>query len=180
MTIPPQTISAPKPADIPVQSRARSLERLSPLVGTWDTEASFRPGQLGAGTPATVTVGQTVFEWMDGGAFLIQRFSSQRFSSQHSASGDPAVPSGMAVIGPVTETESVFIQHYYDSRGVARAYRMLMTGETLMLSRESPGFCQRYRATFSADGTVLTGAWEYSADGEEWEYDFGLTYRKAG
>lgn len=175
MTTASQTVSRPaarpKGAGIPSHGRAEQLERLRPLVGTWDMEASFPAGQLAPGAPACVASGgRTRFEWMDGGAFLIQRFSS----------GHPDAPSGLAVIGPVTESESAFIQHYYDSRGVARVYHMTMDGDAWTLSREAPGFCQRYQATISPEGTVITGAWESSADGENWEHDFDLTYHKAG
>lgn len=149
--------------------RPRSLDRLERLVGQWNLEPSFRLRQLGPDTPASVMRGgRTTFEWMDGGAFLIQRFTSTH----------AALPSGMAVIGAVTDTEADFTQHYYDSRGVARVYHMTLEADLWTLSREAPGFCQRYLATISADGTVMTGAWEKSADGHEWEYDFGLTYRK--
>jgi hypothetical protein len=163
-----------RPADLrPADLRPRSLDRLERLVGQWNLESSFRAGQLGPDTPATVMRGgRTTFEWMDGGAFLIQRFTST-----HAAPLSGTV-SGMAVIGPVTDTEADFTQHYYDSRGVARVYHMTLEGDLWTLSREAPGFCQRYLATISPDSTVMTGAWEKSADRHEWEYDFGLTYRK--
>ena len=51
---------------------------------------------------------------MAGGQF----FLTQRFVNEH-----PAAPSGIAIIGPGT-----FIQHYYDSRGVARTYQMTLSG----------------------------------------------------
>jgi hypothetical protein len=51
------------------------------------------------------------------------------------------------------------------------------------LTRESPdftplGFGQRFTGTFSADGTAIRGAWEKRLDGQDWEDDFNLTYRR--
>lgn len=42
------------------------------------------------------------------------------------------------------------------------------------------GFWQRYTGLISGDGNRITGAWEGSADGQEWKRDFGLTYIKIG
>jgi hypothetical protein len=57
---------------------------------------------------------------------------------------------------------------------------MALGGRTLKLWREAPGFWQRYTGEMSEDGTTITGAWEGSADGQEWKHDFGLTYIKTG
>lgn len=157
------------PGDIPAQ-RPVSLTRLGALTGRWEMEASFDAGFFGEGSPpATGRGGSTTFEWLDGEFFLIQRF----------VSGHPAAPSGIAIIGPGTVPDS-FTQHYYDSRGVTREYQMTLDGGVWELWRAAPGFWQRYRGVFSGDGTTITGAWEASADGREWQHDFGLTYHKVG
>lgn len=104
---------------------------------------SGRPASLGPGSPAvTSRGGRTTFEWLDGGFFLIQRFSTDQ----------PNAPSGIAIIGAGTEPDT-FPQHYYDSRGVTRSYGVI-----------------------SSDGGTTTGAWESTADGQEWNHDFTLTY----
>lgn len=164
------------PTDVLAQ-RPASLRRLEVLVGRWRTEASFGGGLALAETapagsaPAgeSASAGETTFEWMEGGRFLVQRFTCPV----------PEAPDGMAVIGAIAETDA-YTQHYYDSRGVARVYRMTLDGTDWTLWRESPGFCQRYIATISPDGAMITGDWETSADGGEWEHDFTLTYRKLG
>ena len=46
------------------------------------------------------------------------------------------------------------------------------------LRRDAPGFCQRFRGTFSADGDAITGSFEQSPDGESWAHDFDIGYRK--
>jgi hypothetical protein len=153
------------PADVPAD-RAAALGRLDVLIGEWEIEASFEAGYFGPGTPAiTGRSGRTSFEWLDGGFFVIQRFVSEH----------PAAPSGLAVIGMGAGPET-FRQHYFDSRGVARVYQMRLDGNVWKLSREAPGFWQRYRGVISDDGITIAGAWEASADGRDWKHDFGLGY----
>ena len=156
-------------AGVPTQ-RPASLDRLDVLVGRWEMEASFGPGRFGPGTPAiTSRGGLTTFEWLQGRFFLIQRFVVDQ----------PGAPSGIAIIGPGEKPET-WSQHYYDSRGVARVYHMSLVGGVLRIWREAPGFWQRYTGVLAGDGATIKGAWEGSADGQDWKHDFGLTYIKTG
>ena len=78
------------PGDVPA-GRPMSLDRLDVLTGQWEMEATFEAGYFGPGSPAiTGRGGRTTFEWLEGRFFLTQRF----------ASGHPAAPSGIAIIGP--------------------------------------------------------------------------------
>jgi hypothetical protein len=155
------------PGGVPA-GRPAVLDRLDVLIGQWQMEASFEAGYWGPGTPPmTSQGGRTIFEWLAGQFFLIQRFATDH----------PAAPSGLAVIGAGDEPGTC-VQHYYDSRGVARVYQLSLDGGTWRLWREAPGFWQRYTGVISADGTRIEGAWEASADGREWKHDFGLSYRK--
>jgi hypothetical protein len=57
------------------------------------------------------------------------------------------------------------LQHYFDSRGVARVYEMSLGDGTWNLERHTEGFSpldlpQRYAGTFSEDGARIEGAWE--------------------
>jgi hypothetical protein len=132
-------------------------------------EASFDAGFFGAGAPAmTSRDARTTFEWLEGKAFLIQRFRTDH----------PTAPSGIAIIGPAAGGDT-FLQHYFDSRGVARVYQMSLDAGVWRLWREEPGFWQRYTGAISDDGARITGAWERSADGREWQHDFYLSYIKA-
>lgn len=163
----PPGADAGSPEDVPA-GRPTSLDRLDVLTGQWDMEATFEPGYFGQGSPGiTGRGGRTTFEWLDGRFFLTQRFINEH----------PAAPSGIAIIGAGPEP-GTFTQHYYDSRGVARIYQMTLDGGTWKLRREAPGFWQRYTGVISNDGKTITGAWEGSADGQDWKHDFGLTYIK--
>jgi hypothetical protein len=164
---PSQQAAAASPGDIP-GVRAASLDRLNVLVGQWETEATFKAGFVGPGSPATTSHGRATFQWLEGGCFLTQRFVNEQ-----------PVPSGIAIIG-ISDQPNVFAQHYYDSRGVARVYQMTLEGREWKLWREAPGFWQRYTGVISDEGTMIIGAWEASADGREWKHDFDMTHTKTG
>ena len=89
---------------------------------------------------------------------------------------------GQTIIGPDENGEG-YLQHYFDSRGIARVYRMGFADGVWTLGRNeldfSPlDFSQRYSGRFSDDGTSIDGVWEICEDGETWRKDFDLTYRR--
>ena len=144
-----------------------AIERLAVFVGRWTMVPEFK-GVPPAGVGASV-----VFEWMPGKRFLIQRWEVPV----------PEAPDGIAIIGPDPGSEGDFLQHYFDSRGVARVYKMTLSDEVWKLWRDSPDFSpldfsQRYTGTFSDDGRTISGSWEICHDGTTWEHDFDLTYAK--
>ena len=95
----------------------------------------------------------------------------------------PEAPDGIAIIGPDRASDGNFLQHYFDSRGVARVYKMSLSDGVWQLWRDAPdfsplNFAQRFTGTFSDAGRTISGAWETCHDGETWEHDFDLTYTK--
>jgi hypothetical protein len=82
------------------------MEDLDVIVGVWELTSSLAPEQA---QPAA----ETSFEWLEGRRFLIQRWRVDH----------PAAPDGIAIIGWDEERET-YLQHYFDSRGVARVYEM--------------------------------------------------------
>jgi len=138
---------------------------LEPFVGEWALQVAF-PGA------APVAGGRAIFAWMAGKRFLIQRWEVPA----------PSAPDGLAVIG-FNEARGTFLQHYFDSCGVARLYEMTFAGGVWNLSRTeadfSPlDFSQRYTGRFSDDGSTIRGRWESSSDGRAWVHDFELIYTK--
>jgi hypothetical protein len=138
--------------------RPTALGLLDVLVGEWTQIVS------GHGDPT----GTITFEWSLDERYLLQRSSL------------PApFPESLAVIEYV-EAADEFRQHYFDSRGVTRIYRMTLTGAEWMLLRTEPdfselGFAQRFVGTIADDGRSVDGRWEQSHDGgTTWELDFGL------
>jgi hypothetical protein len=142
--------------------RGSALERLDAFVGEWSMEASF----------SETTLGRTVFEWLPGGRFLVQRWEVPH----------PDAPDGIAIIRCDADSETYW-QHYFDSRGVARVYAMSFRDGMWKLLRDSSDitpldFLQRFTGSFSEDGSTIRGRWESSWDGSSWECDFDLTYTK--
>jgi hypothetical protein len=145
--------------------RPAALAALDAFVGEWSVRVHL----------ADVPAGRTVFEWALGGQFLQQR----------SPSPQPDFPETLAIVAPGAAAGS-YVQHYFDSRGVARIYRMELRGHRWTLLRTetdfSPlAFWQRFRGEFSADGSVIEGQWEMSPDGgATWNADFAMTFTRAG
>jgi Protein of unknown function (DUF1579) len=144
------------------------LQRLEPFLGAWSLEASF------PGAAPTDVRGRVTFEWLPGGGFLVQRWEVPV----------PEAPDGLAVIGYHPDRGS-YLQHYFDSRSVARVYRMGFDGRVWTLERSEPDFSpldfrQRWTGTFDAEGNTITGAWEICHDGTTWEHDFDLRYERVG
>jgi hypothetical protein len=142
--------------------------RLAALVGEWSMVAGFE------GAPPADSGARVSFEWMPGRRFLLERWEVPGLDPLEM----PAA--GIAVIGTDPESEGNFLQHYFDSRGVARIYKMTVGDGVWKLWRDSPDFSQRYTGTFSDDGRTISGAWEICHDGATWEHDFDLTYTKLG
>ncbi len=142
-------------------------QSLEPFIGRWSMEAEF-PGLA----PSAVR-GTTVFEWLAGGPFLLE-------SSEVPI---PEAPDGVCIIAWSTSQER-YLQHYFDSRGVARIYEMDFDGTLWTLSRTAADFsplefAQRFTGAFGPDGRTITGSWATGEiDGSGWKHDFALTYRR--
>ncbi|MFL5909650.1 MAG: hypothetical protein ACJ768_03650 [Gaiellaceae bacterium] len=139
------------------------MEKLEPFVGEWSIQGSF----LG------VPPGRCVFEWALGGAFLVAR----------SEAPDP-VPDSLQVFGPAAEGEG-YVQHYFDSRGIARIYQMSFDERVWKLWRDTADFSplpfrQRFEGRFADDGSRIDGRWERTGDDGAWMVDFELTFTRVG
>jgi hypothetical protein len=131
---------------------SEAVRQLESLVGEWSIAGG---------------VGAASFEWLEGGRFLIQRWRSE----------PPEFPDGIAIFGEDAESGSL-VQHYFDSRGVARRYGTSLEDGVWKLWRDDPDFAQRFSGTLSADGSEISGAWEIAKDRVTWEHDFDITFRR--
>ena len=148
-------------------TRNPALAALDLLLGEWNLEARFE--QL----PAADGDARVVFAWLPGEQFLVERWSIPV----------PEAPDGIAIIGLDPSGEHRYLQHYFDSRGVARVYKMSLVNSVWTLWRDEADFSpldfgQRYTGIISDDGRAITGSWEICHDGTTWEHDFELSYRK--
>jgi hypothetical protein len=152
-------------------SQKAALESLNIFIGEWNMEATF-PHTAPGSIAGSAVVGRAVFEWILGGQFL----------AQHVEIPHPDAPDSRAIIGFDSRSEA-FIQHYFDSRGVARVYAMTFNEGIWTLLRETPDFApldfsQRFTGRFSEHGKTITGCWELRTDASGWKHDFDLTYTK--
>jgi hypothetical protein len=132
------------------------LVPLGALVGEWELQVPQAPGSSG----------RAVFEWLEGGAYLLQR----------SYAPDPA-PDSTWIIGADDAGDSCTAL-YHDERGVSRVYRTSLADGVWRVWREAPGFSQRFTGALSEDGATIRGAWELSRDDSTWEHDFELVYTR--
>jgi hypothetical protein len=137
------------------------IEELRVFIGEWELEVGL-PGAEGVR-------GHVVFEAL--GDVLVQRISVPV----------PGAPDSLSVV--VTGADGSYVQHYFDTRGVARLYAMSFDGTLWILQRSTPDFSpldfhQRYVGGFNDDRTTLDGEWQTSDDGRAWRQDFPQTLRR--
>ena len=138
-----------------------ALDRLSFLVGTWDTI-----GKHPMVRDATLH-GAASFEWLEGGAFILMR----------SHMDDSRFPTGVAIFGSDDATGEYYML-YFDERGVSRKYDVTVEENSWAWSRTAPEFSQRFVVTVGADGRTMESRGELSKDGATWEGDLDLTYTR--
>jgi hypothetical protein len=140
------------------------LEPLSALAGEWTFEMTHQA------LPGTVLRGDSTFELLDGGKFVILREHVDH----------PEFPgSSLAVIGGADDLR----MHYFDSRGVVRILELSIDERVWTFVRDKPDFSplefhQRLTWTVSQDGRSISGLGEISHDGTRWEDDVHITYRR--
>lgn len=139
------------------------LDVLEVFVGEWRMTPKFELN------PTDAPRALTTFDWLPGRLFLVQRWEVDH----------PEAPDGIAIIG-FDPARKIFIQHYFDSRGVARIYDMTFADKVWTLQRlaPDPDFSQRFTGRFSEDDKTIVGCWEMSRDGSSWAQDFDLAYTR--
>jgi hypothetical protein len=136
-----------------------ALKLFAPLVGEWRTTGSHPY------FPDAELHGRAVFEWTEGGAFLLMR----------SEIDHPKFPDGVAIFGSDDEA-GAYHQLYFDERGISRMYDVAITDNQIKWWRDDDHFSQRFTMTIEKDRLTTSG--EMSRDGGEWEKDLSLIYEK--
>lgn len=137
-----------------------ALEPFKKLIGEWTTTGTHPY------VPGTTFHGRTVFEWMEGGAFVIM----------HSEIDEKEIPSGIAIFGSDDATGEFFML-YFDERTVSRKYEVSFKDNILTWWRNAPNFSQRQILTLT-DANTITGRGEMCRDGKTWEDDLSLAYTR--
>jgi hypothetical protein len=116
------------------------------LVGTWTVSGEAE--------------GETTWEWMDGGFFLIQRGWTRR---------EGAKQTYLQIIGhdrmPGSEPSDAITGRLYTSQGDTLAYVCELDGDTMTIWMGEKGSPAVYKGAFSADGITIEGAWEWPGGG---------------
>src|ERR1051325_10268477 len=116
------------------------LQPLGLFIGTWKTQGTHPL------IPDTTLHGQTSFEWIEGGAFMLMR----------SEIDEPGIPSAIGLFGSDDAAGEIFML-YFDERGVSRKFDVSVDGRVWKWWRNAPGFSQRFTMTFADDGRAFVG-----------------------
>jgi hypothetical protein len=138
-----------------------ALKEMEPLVGEWALEAIPPGGEPWPGE-ALATIA-----WHDSGAYLVERATVDL----------PGAPDVIKIMG-CDAANGTYHQLYSDDRGVCRVYEMSIGDGEWRLWRSGQPFPQRFSGRFEDDGNTIAGRWEKAEDGENYETDFDLIYRK--
>jgi hypothetical protein len=149
----------------------QQLETLGRLVGSWVTEATHPM------MPGLVVLGTVEVEWLEGKRFLIHRARMQHADFPDSLSMIGNIGTDRIGEPPNAGAENAGLcMHYFDSRGVFRAYDVGIDDAAWRIWRDAPGFSQRFTGTFARDTVV--GVWELRQDDVHWKKDLAITYRR--
>jgi hypothetical protein len=138
-----------------------ALKPFEILIGEWKTIGTHPY------FPDMTFHGQTSFQWMEKGAFMIM----------HSEIDEPGIPSGIAIFGS-DDTTGEFFMLYFDERNVSRKLDVSFSDNVLKWWRNATGFSQHFTGTFINNGNTMIGKGELSKDGIIWEKDLELTYTR--
>jgi hypothetical protein len=130
-----------------------AIRRLDPLVGEWRMEASIDGQPTGRA--------KTVFEWIEGTAFLVQHTDVVPSDIEVPAEWAANSPFPIVTVFGLDDFSDRFSMLYADGRGVRRVYEMTFAeGEWNVWGGPGPEFFQRFTATLSDAGDVIAGRWE--------------------
>src|SRR6185437_590859 len=108
-----------------------ALERLNVLVGEWMLQASVG-GQR-------VSRARSGFEWLEGGAFLVQPAEAGPVEFELPPEWVANSPFPIATIIGLDDATKRFSMLYGDARGVFRVYQMSLVNGFWKVWREAPG-----------------------------------------
>jgi len=119
-------------------------------------------------TPGVTLTGRTVFEWGEGGAFLVMR----------SEVTQPEFPDGVAIIGS-DGASGRFAMTYFDERGVSRLLDVTVGDRTVTWRHDDPKFTQTLTITADGGGDRLVSRGRMSKDGGPWTDDLSQVFTRA-
>ena len=137
--------------------RSAELERLNDFIGVWHAEGiSYADGQdaddpYGSGDK---WVSDEVYEWLDGGFFLVHRWHAMVGSRPFN---------GLEVIG-YDDTTKQYVTRFFDNAGFSPSYLAEVHGRDWTFVEENT----RARVTIGDDGQSMQCTWEWKNGGRGW------------
>ncbi|HEX2037537.1 MAG TPA: hypothetical protein VHS99_25455 [Chloroflexota bacterium] len=130
-----------------------ALRRLDVLVGTWDMKGR-------ESGPEGEIHGRLVFEWLEGGYFLVQHFDIDHLGRR--AKGIEIIGYGRDWGGQASEDCT---SQMFDNTGNAFSYTWDVEEETITIWGGQRGSSAAFKGRFSDDRNTVTGAWEWPGGG---------------
>jgi hypothetical protein len=157
-------------ADVPPPDP--ELQRLAPLLGTWESEDHTDDSMLGPGVPVTSV---ETYDWLEGGYFLVHTYET--------TFGDEPAQKGVNYWGYDTDAKKfriIFFSNNGPFTEQGNRYQGEVTADRLTL--EGPARFQYAlddagRIKVNADGTVSVSWWLRDEDGN-WQPWMHNTFRK--
>jgi hypothetical protein len=116
------------------------------LVGSWKVSGE--------------TQGETSWEWMEGGFFLVQRGWTRREGVEQKY---------IQIIGcdrtPGAEPDDAIRGRLYTNNGETLGYVCELDNDTMTIWMGEKGSPALYKGTFGADGDTIQGEWEWPGGG---------------
>lgn len=143
-------MSAPDPA----------MARMNVFIGKWNTEGVIKASPSG---PAVRLKAVDTYEWLPGGYFLIHHVDGLMGEDEVKA---------IEIIGYDASSHN-YSTRSYDNQGIISTYQANLLDRAWTILGKS----ERFTGMFSEDWNTLTGRWELSGDGKNWEHwmDIRLT-----
>jgi hypothetical protein len=123
------------------------LKSLDRLIGTWKVTGEAE--------------GQLIYEWAEGGFFLVQHFDLLHGPRKNK--GTEYIGHFQSLEGEPSEDIKSRVYSFMDGLTIDYVYEL--EGDTLTIwggEKGSPAF---YKGEFSKDGNTLTGAWQWPGGG---------------
>jgi len=106
-------------------------------------------------------MGQTTYEWLQGGYFLLQYV-------------DFDTAKGIEIVGYDEESASLK-SHYFDQAGDILEYTYEIKDDAITISIDMLRYKGQFSGRFRDDGNTYTGRWEWTRDDVKMGYDATMT-----
>jgi len=134
---------------------------LDVFTGKWNTEGFTIADPEGSSQKIQAT---DIYEWLPGGFFLIHHADAQV--------GDEKI-NIIEIIG-YNDSDKSYYSHSFDSRGNYATFRLSINEGLLKIT----GTTERFTGKINREATLITGKWERSDNGLDWQHSMDVKLTK--